>query len=112
MRRAVCLSTLIVSFGLFPGMLHAAKNCSGLPTAFTGNEFPNGDFFSNFNNDCYTIRLGTGYGSSEYGDLNAMYYQLYYKVDPRYQLVLVGTFPNTRYFSVSLNDVYRPITMG
>jgi len=85
-------------------------DCSGLPTTFTGGEFPTGDFFSNFNNDCYTIRLGTGVGSVDYGDLNATYYQLYFKVDPRYQLIILGTFPNTRYFSISLNDAHSALS--
>jgi len=95
------LTLLVVA--IMPLAVHA-KDCSGLPTSFHGNEFPSGDFFSNFDNHCYTVNLASGYGSTKYGDLNAVYYQLYYKVDPRYQLILVGTFPNTRYFSVSLND--------
>jgi hypothetical protein len=85
-------------------------DCSGLPTSFSGNQFPTGDFFSNFDNSCYTIHLGTGVGGVEYGDLNATYYQLYFKVDPRYQLILLGTFPNTRYFSVSLNDTHSALS--
>jgi hypothetical protein len=85
-------------------------DCSGLPTSFNGNQFPTGDFFSNFDNDCYTIHLGTGLGGVEYGDLNATYYQLYFKVDPRYQLILVGEFPNTRYFSISLNDTHSALS--
>jgi len=87
-------------------------DCSGLPTSFTGNEFPTGDFFRNFDNPCYAIHLGTGYGSVEYGDLNAVYYQLFFKVDPRYQLILMGTFPNTRYFSISLNDTHKALSQA
>lgn len=87
-----------------------ALDCSGLPTSFTGNEFPNGDFFNNLNNSCYTISLGHGYGFSKYGDLNAVYFQMYFKVDPRYQLILVGTFPNTRYFSGALYDAHSALT--
>ncbi len=81
-------------------------NCSGLPTSFKGNEFPSGDFFVNFNNPCYTIPLGQGNGAGKWGDLNATYFQAYYKVDPRYQLILVGAFPNSRYFSVTLYDAH------
>jgi hypothetical protein len=88
----------------------SALDCSGLPVTFPVGEFPTGDFFSNFDNDCYTIRLGTGVGNSKYGDLNAVYYQLYYKVNPQYQLILIGTFPNTRYFSVSLNDSHSALS--
>ncbi|MFN7997558.1 MAG: hypothetical protein U0Q18_28325 [Bryobacteraceae bacterium] len=82
-----------------------AQNCTGLPTSFTGGEFPSGDFFSNFNNSCYTIRLPQGTGSGgEAGDLNSRYNQIFFKVDPRYQLVLIGVFPNARYFSVTVYD--------
>jgi hypothetical protein len=85
----------------------SAANCAGLPITFTGGEFPTGDFFTNFNNSCYTINLASGNGLGEYGDLNARYYQLYYQVDPRYQLILVGTFPNARYYSITLYDEHN-----
>jgi hypothetical protein len=110
-RRAVGAGILFLSFCLLPGIAHG-MDCSGLPTSFTGNEFPNGDFLSNFNNPCYTIRLGTGTGGIEYGDLNAVYFQLYYKVDPRYELILVGSFPDTRYFSVSLYDEHSALSQS
>jgi hypothetical protein len=89
-----------------------ATDCSNLPTSFGGNQFPTGDFFSNFNNPCYTIALATGQGTNEYGDLNAIYSVLYYKVDPRYQLILVGAFPNSRYYSVSLNDEHSALSQS
>lgn len=54
--------------------------------------------------------MGTGYGNVEYGDLNALYYQMFFKVDPRYQLILVGDYPNARYFSVSLNDAHSALS--
>ena len=88
---------------LLPGIALAA-DCSGLPTSFTGNEFPKGDFFSNFNNPCYLIPMSTGHGTGEWGDLNSTYFSMFFKVDPRYQLILVGTFLNARYMSVTLND--------
>ena len=98
--------TLFVSVCLFPGVAHAI-NCSGLPTSFTGNEFPKGNFFSNFNNSCYLIPFGTGSGGgSQGGDLNSIYAKIFYKVDPRYQLIIVGTFPNSRYFSISNYDAH------
>lgn len=98
-------------FGLcwLPGAARAA-DCAGLPTSFSGGEFPSGDFFTNFNNSCYTINLWTSNGVSEYGDLNARYYQLYYQVDPRYELILVGTFPNARYYSVTLYDEHLALS--
>ena len=93
-----------------------AKNCAGLPTSFGGNEFPTGDFFSNFNNNCYLIPLSTGNGSgSQGGDLNSQYNKLYFCAVtgnkncnltnlPPYQLIIIGQFPNARYFSISLYD--------
>lgn len=71
-----------------------AIDCSGLPNSLTGGEFPTGKFVANFNNNpCYTIALGGGNGSGEYGDLNAEYFQFYFRVDPQYQLIVVGSFP-------------------
>ena len=109
--RAVGTFALFLASGPLVGAAHA-MNCSGLPTSFTGNEFPTGDFFSNFDNSCYTVHLGMGIGNIEYGDLNATYYQLYFKVDPQYQLILLGDFPNARYFSVSLNDEHSALSQS
>jgi hypothetical protein len=103
MKRTASAGALLVGLCLLPGIAHAI-DCSGLPTSFTGNEFPKGNFFSNFDNPCYTISLASGHGSAEWGDLNATYFQAYFKVDPRYQLIVLGTFPNSRYFSVVLYD--------
>src|ERR1700674_4852845 len=102
-RQGVLARMLLLGLNLLLGVAHA-ENCAGLPTSFNGGEFPTGDFIGNFDNDCYTIHLGTGIGAIEYGDLNAEYFQLYFKVDPRYQLIVVGTFPNARYFSATLYD--------
>ncbi len=90
----------------------SAMDCSGLPTSFGGNPFPQGDFFSNFNNPCYTISLASGNGSSEYGDLNAQYYTLYFKADPRYELILLGTYPNARYYSIAINDEHSAVAQS
>ena len=103
MNRSASTCALLVGFCLLPGIAHAI-NCSGLPTSFTGGEFPTGNFFSNFNNPCYTIPFAVGNGFSNWGDLNATYFQEYFKVDPRYQLIILGTFPNARYFSISVYD--------
>jgi hypothetical protein len=87
-------------------MAHA-QDCSGLPTQFTGNEFPTGNFFSNFNNSCYLIPFATGNGSGTEGsDLNSQYYKMFYQVDPSYEIVILGTFPNTRYFSITDYDAH------
>lgn len=101
-----------VSICLFPAAA-TATDCSNLPTQFTGNEFPTGNFFSNFDNPCYTIRLGQGAGTNgDYGDSNSRYYKLYFKVDPRYQLILTGTYPNSRYFSVIVYDNHKAISQS
>jgi hypothetical protein len=104
MKRRWSVYALFVSVSLFPGTAHAI-DCSGLPTQFTGNEFPKGNFFSNFDNSCYLIPFASGSGSQA-GDLNSLYYKIYYKVDPRYQLIILGDFPNTRYFSITVYDAH------
>ena len=90
----------------------SAKDCSTLPTSFTGNEFPTGDFFTNFNNPCYLIPFATGNGGKggEYPDLNTLYNQIYFKVNPNYQLIVLGAFPQARYFSISVYDEHEAIS--
>ncbi len=88
----------------------SAQNCANLPTQFTGNEFPSGDFFTNFQNPCYTIPLAPQGGSKT--DLNDTYWFIYYKVDPRYQLIVVGSFPNARFFSLSANDDHYQLSQA
>ncbi len=104
-KRLVRVCVLFAGMCLLPGMA-LAINCSGLPTSFKGNEFPNGDFFVNFNNPCYTIPLTIGHGNGNFGDLNATYFQIYFKVDPRYQIIVLGSFPNSRYFTLTLYDAH------
>src|SRR6266513_1410116 len=87
-----------------PGVARST-DCSTLPTQFTGNEFPTGTFFSNFATSCYMISFATGNGlNGQAGDTNGIYNKIYFKVDPRYQLIVFGTFPNARYFSVMAYD--------
>src|ERR1700722_18690835 len=105
MQPTVSAGVLFAGVCLLTGIAHAA-DCSGLPTSFNGNEFPTGNFFSNFDNACYTIPLEKGTGNAKFGDLNAVYFQAYFKVNPQYQLILLGDFPNARYFSVSLYDAH------
>ena len=99
-----------------------AENCSGLPTSFKGNEFPKGNFFSNFDNNCYLIALSTGNGgTSEQGDLNSLYNKLFFNINsknggtpaiPPFELIILGQFPNSRYFSISLYDDHSAITQN
>lgn len=88
-------------------------DCSNLPTQFTGTEFPSGNFFSNFSNSCYAIPItvGNGQGGLQ-GDLSAVYYQMFYKVDPRYELIIVGAFPNARYFSIAIYDEHTALSQS
>jgi len=105
------LAVLLLGICLAPGSAQAV-DCANLPTSFSGGEFPTGDFFTNFNNPCYTIPLASGNGASQYGDLNATYFQMYYRAIPGYELVLVGTYPNARYFSVTLYDEHSALSQS
>jgi len=94
-----------------------AENCSGLPTSFSGDQFPKGDFFSNFNNSCYLIPLTSGNGgNSEAGDLNSLYSKIFFNnaslAIPPYEIILLGEFPNSRYFSIGLYDNHSSVTQN
>lgn len=101
-----------------------ARDCTGLPTQFTGGEFPTGDFFINFNNSCYLIPLSTGSGQGgQGGDLNSVYNKFYFcgisgnplcnlTNLPPYEIIIVGEFHNSRYFSVSLYDDHSAFTQS
>jgi hypothetical protein len=93
-----------------------SPDCAGLPIVFTGNQFPTGNFFSNFDNDCYNIAFSTGDGSGgQKGDLNSVYNKLYYNVNPDmppYQLIILGNFPNSRYFSVTVYDNHSAVSQN
>lgn len=90
--------------------LASAQDCSNLPTQFTGNEFPTGDFFTNFQNPCYLIPLVIP--PSLFTDLNDTDWHVVYQVDPRYELILVGSFPNARYFSAAAYDDHSLIAQA
>src|SRR5947207_2462866 len=109
MKQIACALLLATSF--CASTAHA--DCSTRPTQFTGSEFPSGDFFSNFSNACYTIPLATGNGQNgQGGDLNSVYNEFYYKVDPRYQLIITGSFPNARYFSITAYDSHGAVSQS
>jgi HYDIN/CFA65/VesB-like, Ig-like domain len=110
MIRKLGLSALaLLNLAVLPA--RAQTNCNNLPTQFSGGEFPTGDFFSNFNNPCYLVPIPGSSGShGQSGDLNAVYNRLYFRVDPQYQLIIIGTFPNARYFSVTLYDAHAAIS--
>jgi hypothetical protein len=94
------------ALAVFAGAAYS-QDCDKLPTQFNGNQFPSGNFFSNFYNPCYVIPFDTGHGGVGLaGDLNSVYSMMFFKVDPRYELILVGAYPNARYFSVTLYDAH------
>ena len=107
---------LFAALGWLPADAAASTKCAGLPTQFTGNQFPTGNFFSNFDNDCYLIALNAGHGSGqEQGDLNTVYNKVYFRINPNippYEIILLGTFPNARYFSIGLYDSHSAFTQN
>lgn len=107
MKRVWSVLALLVGVSLFSGIAHA-QYCG--PTSFTGNEFPKGNFFSNFDNSCYLIPLASGSGQAAGGDLNSIYQQVFYQVNPNYQLIILGSFPNARYFSITDYDAHGATT--
>ena len=44
--------------------------------------------------------------------MNDTFWAFYYKVNPRYQLVMVGSFPNARFFSVSAYDDHYQLSQA
>ena len=96
---------------LFAGAYAANTSC---PTQFNPSSFTKGNFFSNFNNDCYLIPFSTGSGSAhQWGDLDTYYNKIYFQINPDlppYQLVILGEFPNARYFSVAINDDHSAVS--
>jgi hypothetical protein len=83
-----------------------------------------GAFYSNFFNNPttnYQIPLGTTNAAFAAGDLNATYFSLYYSIanaanstaNPngcQFELVIAGNFPDTRYFSITVNDMHYTAT--
>jgi hypothetical protein len=104
---------LFAAFVWLPAGAYGAAKC---PTTFNPKSFTKGDFFSNFNNSCYLIAFSTGNGSgSEQGDLDSVYNKLFFRISqnlPPYQLIIIGDFPNARYFSVGLYDNHSAITQN
>ncbi|MEO8662008.1 MAG: hypothetical protein ABI693_26310 [Bryobacteraceae bacterium] len=65
---------------------------------------PAKNFFQNFDNSCYAIPFNSSSGSQLAGDTNARYDLIYFHVNPAYELIVYNTFPQARYFSVTVND--------
>jgi hypothetical protein len=96
--------------------LTAPAHAGSCPTQFNPGSFTKGNFFGNFGNKCYFIDFSTGHGSaSQWGDLDTVYNKIFFKIDttlPPYQLVIVGDYPNARYFSVDINDDHSAVSQS
>lgn len=99
----VLAGTGLMIFQMGLGVASAAEPdlCSPLPRIN-----PRKSFLDNFSNPCYAIKMGSGNGATNGGDLNAVYNIIYYQVVPGYELVVTGTFPNARYFSATVYDAH------
>src|SRR5215831_5921360 len=71
---------------------------------------PNKDFFQNFDNSCYALPFPAGNGGRLAGDSNARYGLAYFKVNSRYELIVYGTYPQARYFSIAVDDDHNALT--
>jgi hypothetical protein len=80
-------------------------NCSNLPAIN-----PSLDFLGNFNNKCYLIRMVAGHGGTSGGDLGAEYDQIFYLIQPGYELVVYDQFPSARFLSVTVYDQHAANT--
>lgn len=113
----VLISACLIASGLacLPDA-YAAGKTKTCPTQFNPGSFTKGDFFSNFDNGCYLIPFSTGHGSaSQWGDLDTEYNKIFFKVDPSippYDLIIVGDFPNARYFSITINDDHSAVSQS
>jgi hypothetical protein len=75
-----------------------SANCSAPPD-------PTKNFLQNFLNNCYAFgfpaNIGNGQNAS---DLTETYAGFFYTVNPGYEVILVGDFPQSRYLNVATQD--------
>lgn len=89
-------------------LLGGLVNCFPLPPIN-----PSSGFLANFDNPCYATPMNTSRGGHELaGDLNTVYELTFYKVTPGYELVITGTYPNARFFSIAVYDGHGVQTAG
>ena len=75
-------------------------DCTTLPPPDPGKKF-----LQNFLNGCYAFPLHAAKGSgNSMTDLDQTYAGFFYRVDPRYELILLGEFPRARYLSIKVDD--------
>ena len=108
------LNAFLISASL--ACLAAPAYAGTCPTQFNPGSFTKGNFFTNFNNRCYFVDFVTGHGAgSQWGDLNSVYNKIFFRIDPTlppYQFIIVGDFPNARYFSMDINDNHSAISQS
>lgn len=88
-----------------PLLFPAEQSCYNLPP-------PNPDksFLENFLSPCFEIRPLEQTGSAHFaGDLNSTYGTAYYRVNPQFELILVGEYAQARYMSVVPYDDHLAI---
>ncbi len=100
---------MVLLFALGAQVAHAQAPLGGLCLKLPAIN-PDEDFVGNFNNSCYALNLTSSHGADKAGDLNAVYGEAFYKIAPGYELVLLGTFPNARFFSVTVYDEHAAVT--
>jgi streptogramin lyase len=94
--RAAGVHLILVVLGLAAlGPSRAAASCPSID--------PTKGFFANFDNPCYALPLVVSQ-SNMAADLDALYTRFYYQVNPAYELIVLGTFPNARFMSASVYD--------
>jgi hypothetical protein len=95
----------IAGFALLAAMCCAAQSvdCNNPPPPD-----PAKTFLQNFLNACYAIELhkATPSGNSM-TDLDQSYAGFFYHVNPKYELILIGEFPQSRYMSITADDSHH-----
>src|SRR5580700_5298690 len=111
--RAACAVLVAFGFLAVPAWPQDTLTCGG----YTGNTA--GNFYSNFFNNpttSYQIAIPPTNAAVAAGDLNSTYFPIYYSIananaaNCKFELVVVGDFPDTRYFSITLNDMHYTAT--
>ena len=116
-----CAVLATLSIFAVPARTQLSCPPAGPPASSAINTSPQGgchDFVSCFvtdgNTGCYGIALTPNNGQGLQGDLNSTYFNVFYSIanalalssSGQFELVLVGSFPNARYFSITNNDMH------
>jgi hypothetical protein len=66
---------------------------------------PNNTFLENFLNTCYAFSFPAGFSNgADAADLTETYAGFFYYVNPGYEVLMVGDFPQSRYLNVAADD--------